>query len=368
MKPLFDKVAIIGVGLIGGSLGMALCSRGLVSRVVGVDTERISLELALEAEVIHEGSEDIACAVEDADLVVIATPVGLTVDIVKQIVPFIKEGCIVTDVGSTKASIVREVSKLMPPGTYFVGGHPMTGSETVGVKGADRYLFENAVYILTPAKETDRAAVLKTRELVDSLGAKVIELDPEEHDLMVAVVSHLPHLVATALVNTAGEIEQDHKGLLMLAAGGFRDTTRVASGNPVMWKDICLTNKEGILKVLDRFARVLEKTRQIIEMSDDKGLEEQFKKARELRRNIPSRMRGYLPQAYEIVVTVPDRPGVIALLTGCLGEQAININDIEILRVREGEGGTIRLAFSSEDDQVKAIETLRQNKINVKKR
>lgn len=368
MEPLFKKAVIIGVGLIGGSLGMALLNRGLAGHVTGVDIDRANLELAMELEAVHDGTTDTGKAVPDADLVVVATPVGLTAGIIKTIAPMLKKGCIVTDVGSTKAAVVEEVDRIMPAGTHFVGGHPMTGAETAGVAGADRYLFENAVYVVTPSRATDSGALQKIKEMIGALGAKVIELNPSEHDLMVAAVSHLPHLVATALVNTVGKIQEDHEGLLMLAAGGFRDTTRVASGNPLMWKDICLTNKESILLVLDEFARVLQNTRRLVEECDDTCLQEEFEKARALRKNIPAKVKGYLPQAYEIVVTVPDRPGVIAELSRTLGDAGININDIEILRVREGEGGTIRLAFGSEDEQTRAIELLRGNKIIVKKR
>lgn len=368
MSPLFDKVTIIGVGLIGGSMGLALRGWNLANQVTGVDTDQANLELALELEAVHLTSQNIMEAVADADLVVIATPVGLTGEIVAKIAPCLKQGCIVTDVGSTKADVVKQVERLMPAGTGFIGGHPMTGAETAGVKGADRYLFENAVYILTPSKNTDKKALGKIKLLIDGLGARCIKLDPQEHDIMVAAVSHLPHLIATALVNTASELEQEHHGLLMLAAGGFRDTTRVASGNPLMWKDICLTNKESILLVLDKFAEVLERTRALVEKCDDLGLRNEFEQARELRKNIPSKIKGYLPQAFEIVVTVPDKPGVIGNLAVILGNEGININDIEILRVREGEGGTIRLAFGSEENQAKAIETLRSSGITVKKR
>jgi len=368
MKPMFEKVCIIGVGLIGGSLGMALCSRKLAKRVIGVDINTDELQLAMELEAIHEGSIDPASAAADADLVVIATPVGLTVEMVKKIAPVVKKGCIVTDVGSTKAQIVREAEMLMPSGTFFVGGHPMTGSETAGVKGADRYLFENAAYILTPSAVTDQAAVNAAERLALAVGAKVVKIDPQEHDLMVAAVSHLPHLVATVLVNTVGEIQKDHNDVLMLAAGGFRDTTRVASGQPLMWRDICITNRGKILEVLDRFSNALQETRHFIESCDDKGLESRFTMARELRNTIPAKMRGYLPTTHEIVVTIADKPGAISSLAGCLGANGININDIEILRVREGEGGTIRLALSSEADQEKAIKILRANGVVVKKK
>ena len=368
MEPLFQKVIIIGVGLIGGSMGMALCSRGLAETVVGVDIDPANLKLAVELEAIHEGSTDPCRASADADLVVIAIPVGLTIEMIIRIAPFIRAGCIVTDVGSTKSAIVEEAEKLMPPGAVFVGGHPMAGSEIAGVRGADRYLFENAVYLLTPTKKTEGTTLFRIEELVDALGARVIKIPPGEHDLMVAAVSHLPHLIATALVNTAGELEKDHRGMLMLAAGGFRDTTRIASGQPLMWKDVCLTNQKSILEVLDRFSSVLSRTRQMIQACDSKGLEEDFTRARQLRSRMPSKVKGYLPAAHEIIVTVPDKPGVIAFLAGLLGERGININDIEIMRVREGEGGTIRLALGSEEDQAVAVEVFKKQGINVKKR
>ncbi|WP_418789947.1 prephenate dehydrogenase/arogenate dehydrogenase family protein [Phosphitispora sp. TUW77] len=367
MQPIFEKVTIIGVGLIGGSLGMALINRGLAVMVTGVD-ETENLELAIEVEAIHEGTIDIAAAVADADLVVVATPVGVTNDIIKNVAPIVKQGCIITDVGSTKSGIVYEAEGIISPGTFFVGGHPMTGSEVSGVKGADRYLFENAVYVLTPTQNTDNNALAKVSQMAAAIGARVIEIDPGEHDLMVATVSHLPHIVATALVNTAGNLDIEHQGLLMLAAGGFRDTTRVASGNPLMWRDICITNRDNILKVLDKFSEVLNETREMVAACDQSALENSFRKAGETRRNIPSRIRGYLPLMYEITVTVPDRPGAITVLTACLGNAGININDIEILRVREGEGGTIRLAFGSQSDQERAIDLLRSEGVPAKKR
>lgn len=368
MTKLCDKITIIGVGLIGGSFGMALSSQGLANLVTGFDIDQENLDLALETQAINNIADSLEEAVSEADLVVIATPVGLTIDYISKIAPLIKKGCIVTDVGSTKSKITQAARQLMPLGTFFVGGHPMTGSEVTGVRGADRYLFENAVYILTPTVDTDLVSLEKIRQLVISLGSKVIEILPEDHDLMVAGVSHLPHLVATALVNTVGEIQKDYKDILMLAAGGFRDTTRVASGHPLMWRDICLTNKESIIFTLDKFGDVLAQMRSMIEKCDDKGIESVFDQARNLRQNIPAKLRGYLPVIYEIVVTVPDHPGIIASLASLLGNEGINICDIEILRVREGEGGTIRLAFSTEEEQLKAVERLRKNNITVQKR
>lgn len=365
---LFHKVVIIGVGVIGGSLGMAIKSRGIANTVTGVDLDADNLNLAVEYQAIDEGFTDIGAAISGADLVVIATPVGITTEIIKLIAAKLPEGCIITDVGSTKAKIVGEAEQLMPRGVSFVGGHPMAGSELAGVRGADPYLFENAVYVLTPTVRTNTTAVLKLRTLLSILGANIVELDPLEHDLMVAAVSHLPHLAATALVNTVGDIDSEHEGLLMLAAGGFRDTTRVASGHPLMWKDICITNKENIITVLDKYMEVLAQTRRMIEKCEDDALQKGFEKARALRNNIPSKMKGYLPQVHEIIVTVPDKPGVIGNLAGIMGENGININDIEIMRVREGEGGTIRIALGNETQQAEAVRVLRNAGITVKKR
>ncbi len=365
---IFKKVVIIGVGVIGGSLGMALISRQLAEKVIGVDSDQTNLQLAVEFNAIHEGTTDINTTVSDADLVVVSTPVGAMLKIIKTVGQCASKGCIVTDVGSTKEKIVKEAEKLLPTGVHFIGGHPMTGSELAGVRGADRYLFENAVYVLTPTNNTDDKAIEKFRLMIEAVGAKVIEKNPDEHDLMVAAISHLPHLAATSLVNTVGELDKEHEGLLMLAAGGFRDTTRVASGHPLMWRDICITNKENIIKVLDRYMAALSDVRALIDKCDDFGLQKDFEQAKELRNNIPSRMRGYLPLIYEIVATVPDKPGAIGNLAGILGNQNININDIEILRVREGEGGTIRLAVGSQNEQEDAIHLLRANGIIAKKR
>lgn len=358
MKPLFDNIAIVGVGLIGGSLGMSIIGRGLAREVTGIDSSAKTLEIAMDTKAITRASLEIASGVQEADLVVIATPVGISADILEKILPHIKPGTIITDVGSTKSSIVTTAEELMPSDKFFVGGHPMAGTEQSGIIGADRYLFENAIYILTPTPKTEQKALAKIQTLVSSLGAKIIELDPSTHDLMVAGVSHLPHLVATALVNTVGNIQQQYDKTLLLAAGGFRDTTRIASSHPIMWRDIFLTNREMILKVLEEFRGVLDEFEAEVRSQDGEELTAQFSRARELRASIPEKVKGYLPLLHEIVVTVPDKPGMIAEVASILGSKGININDIEILRVREGEGGTIRLGFNSEFNQEEAISAL----------
>lgn len=342
------QVTIIGLGLIGGSLGLAFTQGKLVPEVIGVDTDQEALALGVEMQAIHHGTTNAAAVLPDSDLVVLATPVGAIPAVVTAIIPYLKPGCILTDVGSTKQDTVALMEESLPDTVFFVGGHPMAGAETSGIGGADRYLFENAVYLLTPTPRTSAAAVATVRSLVEAIGARVITLPPAEHDLIVAAVSHLPHVAAAALVHTVGELARDYPHLLTLAAGGFRDTTRIAGANPVMWRDICLHNKEMLLKMLGYFRRELDRLEQMVTRADGSRLKENFFNAGRIRANIPANMKGLLPGIYELVVTVPDRPGMIAEVAQILAQEQINICDIEILRVREGEGGTIRLGFKGE--------------------
>lgn len=366
MEPHFNKIAIVGVGLIGGSIGMSVLGRNLAVQVIGIDTSEDIIQMAIDTEAIHQGTTDLAEGLKGADLVIVATPVGSSGDILKKILPYIKSGAIITDVGSTKSEIVSLAEKIIPDNIHFVGGHPMAGSEQAGITGADRYLFENAIYILTPSEKTNQDALTKVKGLVTAMGARVIELDPREHDLMVAAVSHLPHIVAAAMVNAVGNIQAEKAQTMLLAAGGFRDTTRIASSHPIMWRDVCLTNKDMILKALQEFQRVLNEFEAELTGCEGDKLEKQFQRARELRNTIPEKVKGYLPLLHEIVVTVPDKPGMIAEVASILGEKGININDIEILHVREGEGGTIRLGFSTEINQEEAIAALREKGIIAK--
>ncbi len=368
MERIFNKVTIIGVGLIGGSLGLALIVRPVAGSVVGVELCGEYLQVALNSGSILRGETSPPAETKDAELVIISTPVGLTAEILQVIAPCLKPGTLVTDVGSTKAQIVQAARQLLPAGTEFIGGHPMAGSEQAGVAGADRYLFENAVYILTPTQENSRQKIKQIRDILEAIGARVVEMDADEHDLTVAGVSHLPHLVAAALVNTAGDLQRSFDKVFMLAAGGFRDVTRIASGHPGMWRDICITNKDKILQVLKVFRAALAVLEQDIVNCDGEQLQRQFERAKQLRAAIPAKLKGYLPVLHELVLTVPDKPGVLAGITSALADVGININDIEILRVREGDGGTVRLGFGTLQDQEKAYIVLHSRGISVKKR
>ncbi len=368
MAGLFKRVCIIGIGLIGGSLGMAIIGRALAEKVIGVDLSQENLNLAQATGAINTGTSDLLAGVAGADLVVLATPVGTYPELLKKIAPHLAPGTIVTDVGSTKEIVVREAELVLPPTIAFVGGHPMAGSEQVGVLGSDAYLFENAVYLLTPTANTMDQALQKIAKLCTGIGSRVFTFTPEEHDVMVAAVSHLPHLIATTLTNTVGKVQEQYPNTLLLAAGGFRDTTRVAMGSPSMWRDIFLANRKHILALISQYQATLAMLEEQISQGDGDAIYQELESARNLRKQIPTKLKGYWPQLFEIVITVPDQPGMIAKVAAILAEENINIADIEILRVREGEGGTIRLGFTTPGSDEAAVKLLLSRGIIAKQR
>lgn len=361
---IFRKVVIIGVGLMGGSLGLALCNRRLADTVLGVGRREENLRAALQCGAIHQASTDPGRAVADAEIVILAAHMRVNQELLKEISPYLSPGTVVTDVGSVKGGIVRLACQLMPPETFFIGGHPMTGSEKQGIAGADPYLFENAFYLLTPLPGLPAWVLDKVRTMTQSVGARVIEMTPEEHDLAVAALSHLPHLVSCALVNALAVLPAGER-FLPLAAGGFRDTTRIALSNPLMWRDIFLSNRDMLLAMLKSFQQELELLENTIRCSSENGLLDILQRAKAVRENVPAKTKGYLPVLFEILVTIPDQPGSIANVTGILGREEINIADLEILRVKEGEGGSVRLGFATEKEQEAAVFALRKAGIQV---
>jgi len=315
---------------------------------------------------VHE-TADLKKAVADADVVILATPVGTMPAILREISSFLKPGSIVTDVGSTKKTVIEEAEKVLGPGIHFVGGHPMAGSESSGFAGADPYLLEYAYYLLTPTRRTNPEALKQVRRLVEGIGAVVIEIPPDEHELITAAISHLPHLVAAALVNAVTTMPAGNKALA-LSAGGFRDTTRIAAGNPQMWTDIFVTNRDRVLQTLNYFRGTLDELESAIRNTDRDKIYRILDHAGKTRRELPLKSKGYLPYVYEVVVTVPDRPGMIAMLSAMLADSGINITEIEILRAREGYGGTIRIGFSTPEEQEKAYNLLISNNIRCRRK
>jgi prephenate dehydrogenase len=320
------RAVVVGTGLIGGSIGMGLRQSGW--HVTGRDQDPDRARRALDLGALDAVGDD-----PDATITFLATPVRAIAGEARQALA-LGPG-LVTDVGGVKASIVDAVAD-----PRFVGGHPMAGSELEGVDGASPDLFQGATWVLTPTAGTDAAAYAQVRQIVTTLGAEVVALPPERHDALVAVVSHVPHLTAATLMRLADERSEEHRALLRLAAGGFRDMTRIASGHPGIWPDICGENRTAIVEVLDELMSALHDMRQVVAKGDREGLLATLEQARAARVNLPARLRT-AADLREVRVPVPDRPGVLAEVTTLATELDVNIVDLEIAHSTEGERGVL---------------------------
>lgn len=272
------KVSIIGVGLIGGSFGLALKEKGLAAEIIGVGRRETSLKEALRVGAVDETTLDLKEGVSQADLVVLAAPVGSILRIGRQIVPYLKEGAILTDVGSAKEEIVRTLGGLTK---NFVGVHPMAGSNESGVEKATASLFEKATCVITPTGETSKKALNVVEDLWKKVGARVVQMSPETHDFLVAITSHLPHLAASSLVSLAAK---EKEKAVPLIATGFKDTTRIASSHPQLWSDIFLSNKEMVLSALKGYKEILSEWEELIRKEDKEGIRLKFGQASSWRR------------------------------------------------------------------------------------
>ncbi|MBI4714669.1 MAG: prephenate dehydrogenase/arogenate dehydrogenase family protein [Nitrospirae bacterium] len=279
-------MVIVGVGLVGGSLALAARERGLAAEIVGVGRSAENLDKALALKVIDRHTFRMDEALEGADLVVLAVPVGSLLRLAEEMAPHLAPGTIVTDVGSVKGDCVARIEGVMPPGVHFVGGHPIAGREKAGVEAATANLFAEARCILTPTARTPEEPLRAIQTLWEAVGARVSRMDPETHDRIFAAVSHLPHVIAYALVNTLLALEEEDAGVIGYAAGGFRDFTRIAGSHPEMWRDICLLNREPLLRMIGRYQEVLGRLKDAIEREDGETLLVEFARAREVREKL----------------------------------------------------------------------------------
>ncbi len=268
----FGTVAIVGVGLIGGSLGMALKSRRLAQTVIGVERSAERLDTAKALGAIDVGTLSLEEAARGADIVMLCTTVGHILESLPETLALVKPGAIVTDVGSTKAAIVQAAAEAK----NFVGGHPMAGSEQTGVEAATPLLFEEATWAVTPAETTDSAAVSLLERFAQSVGATTLRLSPDAHDAMLAVTSHLPHVLASALMRQAFETQSRHPQTQQLTAGSFNDGTRVAASSPEIWRDVCLSNRDALLQALQAFRGELDTLEAAVADRDAAGIEAFF--------------------------------------------------------------------------------------------
>jgi prephenate dehydrogenase len=318
------RANVIGLGLIGGSFALALRAQGW--RVTGDDTEAETAATALERGVVDAIGLD-----ADAEITFVAVPVLATADQVKRALA--ETSGAVTDVGSVKAATCAAASD-----TRFVGGHPMAGSELDGLDGAQSDLFEGAVWVLTPGPDSDDGVFARVASVVASFGAEVVALTPERHDQLVAVVSHVPHLTAATLMGLASDRAEEHAALLRLAAGGFRDMTRVASGRPGIWLDICAENRTAIVEVLDQLIGGLSEVRDIVGADDREALFARLTAARQARVNLPVRVV-HPDELAEVRIPIPDRAGAAAEVFTLAAELSVNIASFEVVHVAESTRG-----------------------------
>jgi len=278
----FKDITIIGVGLIGGSFALALKKiKSNSISITGFGRNKEKLKEAKERGIIDSYTTDLLHAVKEKDLIVLATPVNKFKEIIQKIKEIIKKRCIIMDVGSIKGMLVREIEEMLPEDVYFIGAHPIAGSEKSGFKYAKSDMFKGVLCILTPTEKTNKEAFKKVKNMWQCIGAEVKELSPEEHDKIYAVVSHLPHMVAYALVNTVRKISSEY---LYFAGRGFMDITRLAKSSPLLWSGICVENKKNLIRIIDDFKKELDDISKAIINDDMEKLEELFNKAAELRK------------------------------------------------------------------------------------
>jgi prephenate dehydrogenase len=288
---MFDSVCIVGVGLIGGSFGMAVRERGLARQVVGAVRREATINAAFQRGAVDNATTDLAEAARGADLVFLAPPVGQMNSLCQQLAPIIRADAIVTDAGSTKAAFVDQCSRAFGQKAYFVGGHPMAGSERTGVEAARADLFEGAIWVLTPTAGTPPPVVNQLVELVEGVGATPLLLDAHIHDALLAVTSHLPHITAAGLVHMFMRSRDKSEVAQQLIASGWRDATRVAAGSSDMWRDICLANAPALTKSLDEFIEEMQDLREMIVEQNGDALYDWFERASVVRRK-----QGYFPR------------------------------------------------------------------------
>lgn len=277
------RLAILGVGLIGGSLALALKQAGVVGEIVGIGRGLPNLEKALELGVVDRITQDPLAGVADADVVFMATPVTSLGPMAAKILPVMKPGAILTDGGSVKGAVIKAIEPLLPAGVQFVPGHPIAGTEKSGAEAAFPTLYQGRRCILTPTPAVTREALEQVRRMWLLAGSEVVIMDVEKHDRILAAISHLPHMVAYALVNAVGSYDRFEENILEYSAGGFRDFTRIASSDPTMWRDIAQTNREALLEMVELFEKYLAELKDDIRRGDGERLYEFFQRSKQLR-------------------------------------------------------------------------------------
>ena len=362
-----NKIGFIGLGLIGGSIAKKLRSLHPNLTIIATSGHETTIQNAYEEHLI---SNQTLCKIEDfkdCDYIFLCTPVQKNIEYLRQLKDVISSDCIITDVGSVKTEIHREVIALGLE-EHFIGGHPMAGSEKTGLSNATDSLLENAYYIITPTAHTSDEKLQEFTELVKSLDAIPMVLDYELHDYATAAISHLPHIIAYSLVNLVRESDDANGTMKIIAAGGFKDITRIASSSPIMWENICLSNQEQILKLMDSYIKVLSETRNDIAAKNGAVLMEQFTAAKDYRDSIAITNKGALKTVYELYLDLPDEAGSIATIATILASNNLSIKNIGIIHNREFEDGVLHLEMYDETSLASAVTLLKKHQYTIYER
>ncbi|ALS00624.1 prephenate dehydrogenase [Enterococcus silesiacus] len=351
------QVLIIGLGLIGSSLALCIKKQHPSVTIIGVDQQETSEDFALKRQMIDQKGSSIEAAAVQADVIFLCTPVK---SMLKQLILLgtlpLKKDVIISDVGSTKLEIMATAQKADLE--TFIGGHPMAGSHKSGVTAADENLFENAYYILTSSEPEKQRQVNELQQLLQGTRAKFVVLTAEEHDQITGMLSHLPHIIAAGLVNQSKEFNEEHPRSRQLAAGGFRDITRIASSDPQMWTDILLSNKEALLELMNAWQAEMNQVSKWLQNENKEAIFQFFYEAKETRNQMPVHKEGAIPAFHDLFVDVPDVPGVIAEITGLLGKAKLSLINLKILETREDIYGILQLTFKRQEDLEQAKETI----------
>lgn len=354
-----ENILIIGVGLIGASLARSIKAAHPDIFINGYSHDETEIVGAKDLGIIDDGGSCLKQGAEVADVIFFCTPVKVTLALMEEVNSFnLKSDVLLTDVGSTKQEILEQAQIFEKNNRVFIGGHPMAGSHKSGFLAADKDLFENAYYILVPINQNQQKEVVTLQFLLKGTHAKFIELTAKEHDEMTAVLSHMPHLLASQLVERAEELMILFPESRKLAAGGFRDITRIASSDPKMWTDISVSNSNILASEIDRWLVNLTELKKRIIDKNEQALFSFFKEAKNARDSIPVHKEGSIPGFHDIYVNVPDYPGAIAEVTAVLAEAKISLINIKIMETRDDIFGVLRISFKNERDATIAMDCL----------
>lgn len=353
----------IGLGLIGGSIAKALRLAYPECTIIAYDMS-VSVMQAAREDVVNKVYNGIDEAFGTCDIIFLCTPVDFNSGYLKQLKEIKKPSCIITDVGSVKKPIHDMVSALKMD-DCFIGGHPMAGSEHSGYAASRAGLLENAYYILTPGASVSYANVEKMQTLIKSIGAIPIVMAQEKHDKVTAAISHLPHMAAYALVNLIAKSDDEDETMKMIAAGGFKDITRIASSSAVMWQQICGENKDQLLAFMDDYIASLSSLRNEIEQENASYLLDYFKNAKDYRDSFDDVISGPIKRSYRVAVSIPDEAGIIAKISGMFAKDGINLKNMGIVHNREFEEGVLRIEFYDEASLKRAVSILRDENYTI---